>query len=140
MSTFCVRRDASVLNKIRIIPELAAVKTQRPITPEEEEHRVLKFRPRTLAHPPGRRGNRNDQTEQDDARQEPNDLSRYERDRSEPDDFRHRMLANVAAFAFTVALTAIGIWLAMSIADLRKTQDCVLMGRRDCARISTPHF
>ena len=46
------------------------------------------------------------------------------------------MLANVAALAFTVALTAIGIWLAMSIADLRKTQDCVLMGRRDCARIS----
>ena len=24
----------------------------------------------------------------------------------------------------------------MSIADLRKTQDCVLMGRRDCAQIS----
>lgn len=115
------------------------MKTQRPITPEEE-HRVLKFRPRTLAHPPGRRGHQNDQTEQEDVRQEPNDLSRYERDRSEPDDFRHRMLANVAAFAFTVALTAIGIWLAMSIADLRKTQDCVLMGRRDCARISTPHF
>ena len=64
------------------------------------------------------------------------DLSRYERPRDEPDDFRHRMLANVAALAFTVALTAIGIWLAMSIADLRKTQDCVLMGRRDCARIS----
>ena len=35
-----------------------------------------------------------------------------------------------------MALTAIGIWLAMSIADLRKTQDCVLMGRRDCAQIS----
>ena len=64
------------------------------------------------------------------------DLSRYERPRDEGDDFRHRMLANVAALAFTVALTAIGIWLAMSIADLRKTQDCVLMGRRDCARIS----
>jgi hypothetical protein len=48
------------------------------------------------------------------------------------------MLANMAAFAFTVALTAIGIWLAMSIADLRKTQDCVLMGRRDCAQISSP--
>ena len=46
------------------------------------------------------------------------------------------MLANIAALAFTVALTAIGIWLAVSIADLRKTQDCVLMGRRDCARIS----
>lgn len=112
------------------------MKTQQPIV-SEEEHRVLKFRPRTLAHPPGRRG---DQDREAEARPEPNDLSRYERDRNEPDDFRHRMLANVAAFAFTVALTAIGIWLAMSIADLRKTQDCVLMGRRDCARISTPHF
>jgi hypothetical protein len=48
------------------------------------------------------------------------------------------MLANIAAFAFTVALLAIGIWLAMSISDMRKTQDCVAMGRRDCARITTP--
>jgi hypothetical protein len=50
------------------------------------------------------------------------------------------MLANIAAFAFTVALTAIGIWLAMSIADLRKTQDCLMMGRRDCARITTQQY
>jgi hypothetical protein len=118
------------------------VKTQRPITSEasDDEHRVLKFRPRTLAHPPGRRGYPGEPVLEQDARQEPYDLSRYERARDEPDEFRHRMLANVAAFAFTVALTAVGIWLAMSIADLRKTQDCVLMGRRDCARISTPHF
>ena len=74
----------------------------------------------------------------DGLQQEPNDLSRYERARDEPDDFRHRMLANIAALAFTIALTAVGIWLAMSIADLRKTQDCVLTGRRDCARIVTP--
>jgi hypothetical protein len=114
------------------------VKTQRPIA-ADEEHQVLKFRPRTLAHPPGRRTPRAGHAAEPDT-PEPNDLSRYERDRSEPDDFRQRMLANIAAFAFTVALTAIGIWLAMSIADMRKTQDCVLMGRRDCARISTPHF
>jgi hypothetical protein len=107
------------------------VNTQRPIT-TDDEHRVLKFRPRTLAHPPG------EPVRKPDSRREPNDLSRYERDRDEPDDFRHRMLANLAALAFTVALTAIGIWLAMSIADMRKTQDCVLMGRRDCAHISTP--
>ena len=111
------------------------MKTQRPIASENKEHRVLKFRPRTIAHPPGRRGDPGHPAPQDDAG-EPNDLSRYERDRDEPDEFRHRMLANLAAFAFTVALTAIGIWLAMSIADLRKTQDCVLMGRRDCASIS----
>jgi hypothetical protein len=120
------------------IPELADVKTQQPIAPEDE-HRVLKFRPRTLAHPPGQRGQFARSAPPENARQEPNDLSRYERDRAEPDDFRHRMLANIAAFAFTVALTAIGIWLAMSIADLRRTQDCVLMGRRDCAPISAPH-
>ena len=123
----------------REVPGLTAVKTQRPIA-SEDEHRVLKFRPRTLAHPPNQRGDPAGHPLKQDSRPEPNDLSRYERDRSEPDDFRHRMLANVAAFAFTVALTAIGIWLAMSIADLRKTQDCVLMGRRDCARISAPHF
>jgi hypothetical protein len=122
----------------RIFFGSAAVKTQRPII-SDDEHVVLKFRPRTSAHPPG------GAEEPDPAKaynnKTPNspaasDLSRYERPRDEGDDFRHRMLANVAALAFTVALTAIGIWLAVSIADLRKTQDCVLMGRRDCARIS----
>ncbi|MFN5449814.1 hypothetical protein, partial [Bradyrhizobium sp.] len=68
------------------------------------------------------------------------DLSRYEQPREQPDDFRHRILANIAAIAFTIALTAIGIWLAMSIADLRKTQDCLLTGRRDCARIITETY
>ena len=113
------------------------MKSQRPIV-TDDEHRVLKFRPRTLAQPPGRHSEAGREAPQNDIRPEANDLSRYERTREEPDDFRHRMLANMAAFAFTVALTAIGIWLAMSIADLRKTQDCVLMGRRDCAHISLP--
>jgi hypothetical protein len=119
--------------------ELAAVKNQQPIA-SEEEHRVLKFRPRTTARPLVRPGYQGEPALKQDVDHEPNDLSRYEHPREEPDDFRHRMLANIAAFAFTVALTAVGIWLAMSIADMRKTQDCVLMGRRDCARISTPHF
>ena len=128
----------------------AALKTQRPII-SDEEHVVLKFRPRTSAYPPGGReepdpaktlSSKIPNIKSPNARTSTtaspaaNDLSRYERPRDEGDDFRHRMLANVAALAFTVALTAIGIWLAVSIADLRKTQDCVLMGRRDCARIS----
>lgn len=103
------------------------MKSQRPISPHDD-NRVVKFRPRTSAQPPGRAPQH--------VPSEADDLSRYERGPAEPDDFRHRMLANVAAFAFTVALTAIGIWLAMSIAEVRKNQDCVLMGRRDCARIS----
>ncbi len=115
------------------------MKIQRPIV-SEEEHQVLPFRPRDPALTPGRRKDLSAKAkgQQQDARQEPNDLSRYERPREQPDDFRHRMLANIAAFAFTVALTAVGIWLAVSIADLRRTQDCVLMGRRDCVRISAP--
>ena len=128
-------RLASVVNKVSS-PELATVKTQQPIK-SEEEHRVLEFRPRASARP----GQRKDFAEfQQKERPEPNDLSRYEQEREEPDDFRHRMLANVAAFAFTIALIAIGIWLAKSIADFRNTQDCILMGRRDCARITTPHI
>jgi hypothetical protein len=111
------------------------LKTQRPII-SDDEHVVLKFRPRTSAHPPAQRDEPNS-GKPTNASPAASDLSRYERPRDGgSDDFRHRMLANVAALAFTVALTAIGIWLAVSIADLRKTQDCVLMGRRDCARIS----
>jgi hypothetical protein len=113
------------------------MKSQRPIT-SDEEHRVLQFRPRTTPSPVAHRGIGIVQPLH--AAPEPLDLSRYERPREEPDDYRHRMLANIAALAFTIALTAIGIWLAVSIADLRRTQDCVMMGRRDCVRITTPHI
>jgi hypothetical protein len=112
------------------------VKTQRPIA--DDEHRVLQFRPRSALHSP--QLHNAPLQSHPRGQSEPLDLSRYEKPRPEPDDFRQRMLANVAAFAFTVALTAIGIWLAMSIADLRKTQDCVAMGRHDCVRISTTHY
>ena len=110
---------------------------QRPIS-SDDEHRVLQFRPRTSSSPPVHRGSGTVQPLR--APPEPLDLSRYEQPRAEPDDFRHRMLANIAALAFTIALTAIGIWLAVSIADLRRTQDCVLMGRRDCVKITKPHI
>ncbi|HLX17698.1 MAG TPA: hypothetical protein VKS24_21115 [Bradyrhizobium sp.] len=111
------------------------MKTQRPIisAPSEDEHRVLQFRPRMGTPALGQRRNPNGAINKLEVA---SDLSRYERSRDEPDDFRHRMLANVAAFAFTVALLAIGIWLAMSIAHLRRTQDCVLMGRHDCVQIT----
>ena len=116
------------------------MKPQRPVA-AEEEHRVLQFRPRSALQTPAWRGNAAQPRRQDPISErvvpEPLDLSRYEKPREQEDDFRQRMLANVAAIAFTVALTAVGIWLAMSISDLRKTQDCVLMGRRDCARITT---
>lgn len=96
---------------------------------DSHDHRVLRFRPRTSQHPPSpSRG-----------AGAADDVTLLHGGADEPDDFRHRMLANLAAFAFTVLLIAIGIWLAFKISDLRRTQDCVLMGRRDCAPIAASH-
>jgi hypothetical protein len=122
---------------MRISSGSALVKTQRPIA-SEEEHRVLEFRPRHSAHPLGRQQRYPGRPPHPDDHHEPNDLSRYERVREEPDDFHHRMLANVAAVAFTIALMAVGLWLAKNIAELRKTQDCLQMGRRDCMQVALP--
>jgi hypothetical protein len=63
-----------------------------------------------------------------------NDLARYER-AAEPDDYRHRMIMNVAGLLVTVALIVTGLWLADSLADLRREQDCVMSGRINCAQL-----
>ena len=116
------------------------MKTQLPIRTEEpvtqEEHVVLQFRPRPLGRRPQSPDFSTPSRSHRQDRPEPNDLSRYEREQPPRDDFRQRMLANGAAFAFTAVLIAIGIWLTLSIAELRNLQDCVLMGRRDCGRIT----
>jgi len=48
------------------------------------------------------------------------------------DNYRHRMIVNLVALVFTIALTIAGVWLAMQIAELRKKEDCVLTGRHNC--------
>ena len=65
------------------------------------------------------------------------DIGKYERGRGD-DDYRHRMLMNVLGFVTLLVLALAGIWLASTIAELRKNQDCVLSGRRDCARVEEP--
>ena len=66
--------------------------------------------------------------------EEPDDLAKYEGGAAE-DDYRHRMMMNVAALAATIVLATAGAWLAITIADMRKTQDCYLSGRRNCTPI-----
>jgi hypothetical protein len=102
----------------------------------EEEHVVLQFRPRGRTGLPRHRppaiapdARSPDKADHPSPRRLPRDQS---------DDFRHRMLANAAAMAFTIALIAVGLWLAKNIADLRNIQDCAQMGLRGCAHISTP--
>jgi hypothetical protein len=88
---------------------------------DEPEGRILPFRRRgSLFTPP---------TPRPESPVE--DLSRFERTETD-DDYRHRMVMNAAAAAVTIALIAGGIWIANSMAQMRKNQDCVLSGRKNC--------
>ena len=91
--------------------------------PEPERGRILPFRRR----------------EKPRAQNEPKGpvegLDKYA---GEPDDYRHRMLNNGLAFVACVVLVAIGVWIASTMAEIRKNQDCVLSGRRDCVKVIAP--
>lgn len=63
------------------------------------------------------------------------DMTEFHERGQDADDYRHRMLINVAAFVFVVALIAAGIWLADTMARMNKNQDCVLTGRRGCTPV-----
>jgi hypothetical protein len=93
--------------------------TDRGPSSPDSEHRVLKFRRR----PPTRR-----------PPSPVDDLAKYARG-AETDDYRHRMLVNAAAFVFVAALVGAGLWLAGSLAELHRNQDCALSGRHNCVPI-----
>jgi hypothetical protein len=95
--------------------------------PNDDNHRVLRFRPRGGTSWPKR-----DATPDGPPIE---NLAKYERGERD-DDYRHRMMVNLAALLFTLLLAAAGAWLAVKIADMRKNQDCVLSGRRNCAPIA----
>lgn len=61
-------------------------------------------------------------------------LHQYEQS-GEPDDYPHRMIVNLAAFALILVLTLAGIWLAEQFALLRKHQDCAFTGRKNCGEM-----
>jgi hypothetical protein len=67
------------------------------------------------------------------------DLSRYEQEREdEPINYARRMLMNAIAIAVVGVLIGVGVWLADTIAQMERDQDCVLQGRRNCAPIEVP--
>ncbi len=76
---------------------------------------------------------------QEQARNTVQDLAKYERGPqdggADGDDYRHRMIVNLAAFLFVIALIIAGLWLADTMARMRKNQDCVLSGRRGCSPV-----
>jgi hypothetical protein len=99
--------------------------------PPDQEHRVIPFRPRGAA--PWRWPTRSQSPDPGPA----GDLAKYERHEGE-DDYRHRMRMNALALVITVLLVVVGVWIADTIATMRKNQDCVLSGRRNCTPIEAP--
>ena len=64
-------------------------------------------------------------------------LGRFQQAKGE-DDYRHRMTMNALALLVTTLLVIVGLWLAISIAEMVKNQDCFLQGRRNCEKIIIP--
>jgi|SRR5687768_6487860 hypothetical protein len=93
----------------------------------ESDRRVLPFRPRgsLFARPTSRPS-------------PVEDLGKYERAPEEPGEYRHRMRMNALAFCVTILLVMTGIWIADVMAQMRKNQDCVLMGRPGCTPVQAP--
>jgi hypothetical protein len=96
---------------------------------------VLQFRPRQRAPEPSLADP--DAAESDEGLLD--DLSRYEQERDEePVNYARRMLMNVIAIVVVAILIAVGVWLADTIAQMERDQDCVLQGRHNCAPIEIP--
>jgi hypothetical protein len=67
----------------------------------------------------------------------PDDLAQYEQEDLHI-NYRHRMLMNVMAVMVVSALVGAGVWIADTIEDMQKAQDCLLQGRQNCAPIEMP--
>jgi hypothetical protein len=66
------------------------------------------------------------------------DFARFEQEQDEPIDYRHRMIMNLIALAILVLLVGLGVWIAHTISDLQREQDCLVQGRSNCAPIELP--
>jgi hypothetical protein len=107
--------------------------------PEAEDERpsaqILQFRPRQRLHERAVGG------AEVPRKPEPgltDDLAQYEQDKEEEDEhinYPQRMLMNVIAVAVVALLIGVGVWLADTIAEMERDQDCVLQGRQNCAPI-----
>jgi hypothetical protein len=101
--------------------------------PSKDSGRVIRFRPRGASASGWRWPLQRSQPSDTPVA----DLSKYENTKGE-DDYRHRMTMNALALVATTILVVVGVWLAVSIADMRKKQDCYLQGGRNCNQLAIP--
>jgi hypothetical protein len=95
---------------------------------------VVRFRLRRGAAAPQPRGR---VIAPDDTDEPVDDLAQYEQEDGEI-DYRQRMLMNVIAVVIVSLLVGVGVWIADTIADMEKIQDCAMQGRQNCAPIEVP--
>jgi hypothetical protein len=55
-----------------------------------------------------------------------------------PDNQGSRAIENAVMLGFFVVLVAAGVWLLVTMADVRKAQDCAAQGRRNCNAVVIP--
>ena len=55
-----------------------------------------------------------------------------------PEDEGNRNVENAVMLGFFAVLVAAGVWLLVTMADIRKVQDCAAHGRRNCVTIDVP--
>ena len=93
----------------------------------DSDHRVIDFQPRAKkASGPTKAGS-------------PSERESSSGPRKTPIDYRQRMMANLAAAVFAVILAGLGVWLVTTLNHMRQTQDCIMMGLRNCGDSSFPH-
>jgi hypothetical protein len=56
----------------------------------------------------------------------------------EPESERERMTVNIVIAVFFILLVGAGVWLANAMVNVRKGEECVLSGRKNCADIQVP--
>ena len=66
------------------------------------------------------------------------DFARFEQEPEERINYRQRMFMNVIALAIVTLLLGAGVWIAATITELQKDQDCILQGRSNCAPLELP--
>jgi hypothetical protein len=66
------------------------------------------------------------------------DFARFEQEPEERINYRQRMFMNVIALAIVTVLLGAGVWIAGTITELQKDQDCILQGRSNCAPLELP--
>lgn len=73
-----------------------------------------------------------------DARDDVDEFASFEQEQDEPINYRQRRIMNLIALAIVTLLVILGVWIADTLTDLQRQQDCFMQGRSNCAPIELP--